>query len=656
MSNGHAVKIRTVIWVGFAVALGAAAVLSPLTCSGREPAAKSDEKLSPTAPSLRSTPDTESDKDLDDPFANTPPAKKADLKPAFTDPFPEPNASDAKTPAKTGKHSDNPFEEKAPGKGPADANLSEDQIEGTIAKDPRFQQAVLELAELVKREGEAAKQGTGKPADQGDARIRDAIEGLRQKFEKAQERQWQKSLEQPIQNDQLLSANLQPLFVEHQLLEAQYNQVTDKISRQAKSVQDLEKFSGEADQLRSDIDQLKAIVKDMGTTLIKRKIELDAGPRVSILEQASTPELGSPTQQYVVAGIGTLTGLLFVLIGVALYGLLFGKRNVPRNPGLESIGPTAPIRSTRRAKWGLAIVFGVLLGGTLGALGWFLFQAKYESAALVRVSIVDPAIWEPHSGIDFAAYKQNMIEMIKSPPIVGKAVEDRTVQDFPIYRKNSADPVNWLSDAVQITGGNSELIHVALRSEDPQGLKEIVDAVLAAFTSEVIDRARTEKLNETDGLEKKFNSLKAQVLDKERQLYNLSQQIGTTDSRPANVQHRMQADALDTLLRLRTDIQRKISDLDFRLALTKSLKDLEEKTSGPATNRDAPIATESQAERQILELSKLLRQLTDKKKASGNQPTDAAARTSTDIASLQERTEKISAADRQHVIERMKKN
>jgi hypothetical protein len=269
---------------------------------------------------------------------------------------------------------------------------------------------------------------------------------------------------------------------------------------------------------------------------------------------------------------------------------------------------------------------------------------------------VDPAVWEQHSGIDFAAYKQNMIEMIHSPPIVGKAVEDKSIQDFPIYRKNSTDPVTWLSDALQITGGNSELIRVSLRSEDPQGLKETVDAVLTAFTSEVIDRTRTDKLNETDGLERKFNAYKTQVIDKERQLYNLSQQIGTTDAGPAKVQYRMQADALDTLLRLRTDIQRKISDLDFRLALTKSLKDLEEKTSGPATNRDAPIATESQAERQILELSKLLRQLTDKKKASGNQPTDpAAARTSTDIASLQERIEKISAADRQQVIERMKK-
>jgi tetratricopeptide (TPR) repeat protein len=79
-------------------------------------AGKSDEKQSSPMRGTKTKTDARPDKDLDDPFANTPPAKKADLKPAFTDPFPEPKATDSKTPAKTTKHSDNPFEEKEPGK------------------------------------------------------------------------------------------------------------------------------------------------------------------------------------------------------------------------------------------------------------------------------------------------------------------------------------------------------------------------------------------------------------------------------------------------------------------------------------------------------------------------------------------------------------
>jgi hypothetical protein len=661
MSNCHAVKLRTVIWAGFAVVAGTVASLSPLTCSGLEPVdaerptAKSDEKLSSPVPSRKSKSDAESEKESDDPFATAPPAKKAEVKPILTDPLAKSKSTDSKTPSKTTKHTDNPFEEKEPDRGSVDANLSEDQIETTIAKDPRFQQAVLELAGLVSKESEADKQGAGKSADPADARLREAVEGLRRNIEQAQKLQWQQALEQPGRVSQVSSANIPAGLVEHQLLEAQYNQITEQIAVKAKSVQEMERFNGEPEQLRSDIDELKGIVKDMGTTLMKRKIELDAAPRVSILQQASTPELGSPAHQYVAAGLGAFVGFLLVLISVAIVSLLFRKKTA-RDPGVGTIGEATPVRPTRWVKWTLTFCVALAAGGALGGLCWFLFPVKYESAGLVRVSIVDPAIWEPHAGIDFESFKLNMVEMIKSPPVVGKAVEDKTIQDFPIYRQNSADVVNWLSDALQITGGNSELIRVSLRNEDPTGLKEIIDAVLVAFTSEVIDRARTDKLNETDGLEKKFNAMKSQVIDKERQLYTLSQQIGTSDSQTARVQYRMQVDALDTLLLLRTDIQRRISDLEFKVSLAKALQDLKEKTNAPAADRDDPIATDQQAERKIWKLSKLLHQLKDTKKASGDRPTDStSSRILADIASLQQRIDKISDADRQKVIERLKK-
>ena len=82
----------------------------------------------------------------------------------------------------------------------------------------------------------------------------------------------------------------------------------------------------------------------------------------------------------------------------------------------------------------------------------------------------------------------------KPPTILGMAVEDKSIQDFPIYRKNIVDPVNWLADVLQVSGGSGELLRVSLKNDEPQGLKEIVDAVIAAFDREVIERARSEKL------------------------------------------------------------------------------------------------------------------------------------------------------------------
>jgi tetratricopeptide (TPR) repeat protein len=93
---------------------------------------KADDKSSSAKSPAKATPDTKSDKLLDDPFA-PPPAKKTDTKPALTDPFGELKGFDTKGTAKTGKHSDNPFEEKEPGQA-GDAKMPADIKPGPDTK------------------------------------------------------------------------------------------------------------------------------------------------------------------------------------------------------------------------------------------------------------------------------------------------------------------------------------------------------------------------------------------------------------------------------------------------------------------------------------------------------------------------------------------
>jgi capsular polysaccharide biosynthesis protein len=385
-------------------------------------------------------------------------------------------------------------------------------------------------------------------------------------------------------------SSLPALLVEHQLLQARYNQVTDQINKQAQDVQSLERFNGDADQLRTELDELKGIAKDMGLTLQKRKIELDAAPRVSIYQGGMTPELVGTARPYVAAGVGALVGLLLVIGTIVLF-LVF-RRKPSAGPGKAET-----VRSGRWIKWAFLTCLALIVAGGLGALGWFLFPAKYESAGYVRVSVIDPAVWQSRSGTDFESYKRNMIETVKSPVILGKAVEDTSIQRFPLYRKNMADPVDWLSDTLEVSGGNGELIRISLRNEDPQGVKEIVDAVLGAFKDEVIERARSEKLNDVDSLERKVKSYQTQILDNEKALYNLSQQLGTRDSQVAKVQYRMQVDSLDTLLRMRSDLQRQIADIEFKMALTKLMRDLDEKgIVNPAPDKKPEKAVDNRSQ------------------------------------------------------------
>ncbi len=155
----------------------------------------------------------------------------------------------------------------------------------------------------------------------------DEIASLKQSIDEAKSTARQQVRDQLMRTGEGSSAAMTEGMAEHQILELQYNKITDDIGKKAKDVQELEKFNGEAEQLRGDIDELKGIVHDMGRTLQTKKIELDAAPRVSIVQQASTPMAGKPTTQYIVMGFAALLGFGLAIFGVTFLEFLSRKLN-----------------------------------------------------------------------------------------------------------------------------------------------------------------------------------------------------------------------------------------------------------------------------------------------------------------------------------------
>jgi hypothetical protein len=104
--------------------------------------------------------------------------------------------------------------------------------------------------------------------------------------------------------------------------------------------------------------------------------------------------------------------------------------------------------------------------------------------------------------------------------------------------KHICEPANELGSARR--GGTVCFVHasramrgrpwgaslkVSLRDIDPTGLTDIVNGVIQAFMKEVVERERYDKLIRRDNLDKKLRNYKQQVLDKRRQLFEISQQL-----------------------------------------------------------------------------------------------------------------------------------
>jgi hypothetical protein len=189
---------------------------------------------------------------------------------------------------------------------------------------------------------------------------------------------------------------------------------------------------------------------------------------------------------------------------------------------------------------------------------------------------------------EFDFYKRNLAALIKSPLVIDRVLDDKTIRDLPLIREHEANLSDWLADQIEVKyPGNAELMTIGMVADDHQQAKAIVDAVMTAFMRQVVQPEQGDRVERRDNLDKKLSALKQQVLDKQRQLYELSQQIGTSDAQTAKVHHRIEIDSLETLMRSRTETQKKLSDLTFKIKLAELAAKESDKNNPPSANTKA---------------------------------------------------------------------
>jgi capsular polysaccharide biosynthesis protein len=532
-------------------------------------------------------------------------------------------------------------------------NVPEEDIEAEITKDPRIQQAMLELSGLERNRRELEIAAKDQANDSEITRNKEAIQSVRKSFEEIKSEDRQQVINSILRDRETAAKNRRALELERSLLIAQLKETIAQIEIQAENVQKLEIFKGDAEELRNQIEQEKGIIREMSTTLTKWNMEIDAPPRVRVLESAGKSEAVLPARQWIGAGVAGFVGFLLALLGIVFVRLIRRKRNVSQQAlAPMSVEANEALPTIRRRKWRPAFVSALLFGVASGALGWYLLPTKYESSAWLRVRATIPSIWHGENGADFESYRQNQISMIKGNLVINRALDEKSVQDSPIIRRHSSDPTNWLSDnLVAEFPGNGEIMQVSLRYEDPNGVSDIVNAVVTAFVKEVVVRERDDKLIRRDNLDKKLRSYKQQVLDKQRQLFELSQQIGTADAPTTRVRYKLEVDTLETFMRQRSETQTKIADLTFKIKLAELLTKNAENNKVPEEEIEAAVSKDPRIQQAIIELSSLERKRRELEIAPKDQATDSTiARLKDTINGLRRNVDEIKSEDRQQVI------
>ena len=138
-----------------------------------------------------------------------------------------------------------------------------------------------------------------------------------------------------------------------------------------------------------------------------------------------------------------------------------------------------------------------LLGGD-GPLAWVLRGPHYNSFALLQIAPSESHIAFELAGSRadlipnlFDIYKDTQSQLLKSRFVLAAALRKPEIAALPSVKKHEPDAIGWLSSELHVGfPGKAEIMEVSFTATDPQEAATLVNGVIKAYQTEVVDAER----------------------------------------------------------------------------------------------------------------------------------------------------------------------
>jgi capsular exopolysaccharide synthesis family protein len=219
-----------------------------------------------------------------------------------------------------------------------------------------------------------------------------------------------------------------------------------------------------------------------------------------------------------------------------------------------------------RRRWLPAAALGLLLAMLAAVPAWIFLPRGYEAVAWLRVRDKGGMLSQGRDTAEYESYKKTQLQLMKSPYVLQASLRKPGIEGLETLREAGADPIGWLSRALMVTAPpESEVVQVRLRGKNADDVAKILNAVIASFLDDIVNKDRTERLGRRDSLEKKFKENMAELRTRRETLNNLARTLGTRDSAEVATQRGLLMDHLSTLRGLLVQTQRDIAAIDAEL-------------------------------------------------------------------------------------------
>lgn len=223
-----------------------------------------------------------------------------------------------------------------------------------------------------------------------------------------------------------------------------------------------------------------------------------------------------------------------------------------------------------RRRWILATFLGVILGGILALIPYFLMPVRHDVATWLTVAEQDPYIvYSTRNGPEeFERFKSAQAQMLTTTFVLSAALRDSAVNSLPMLPK--ADPVAFLQKNISVGfPGDSTLMRISMKGEDPEQLKVLVNAVREAYLTEVVEKGAELKLRKLYQMEEMLDRQTRDISRKRSDIENLVKSLGTTPDVLAR-QAKLYEDEVHTLHKLKLETQHKIRQLQGQIAMAQA--------------------------------------------------------------------------------------
>ena len=149
-----------------------------------------------------------------------------------------------------------------------------------------------------------------------------------------------------------------------------------------------------------------------------------------------------------------------------------------------------------------------LLGGD-GAARLVLRGPHYNSFALLQIAPSESHIAFELAGSRadlipnlFDIYKDTQSQLLKSRFVLAAALRKPEIAALPSVKKHEPDAIGWLSSELHVGfPGKAEIMEVSFTATDPQEAATLVNGVIKAYQTEVVDAERGERITHMDRLD-----------------------------------------------------------------------------------------------------------------------------------------------------------